>query len=206
MVTKQEQSKHWKSKDLRVIQSYWDSPPATLRSRWLVEQLHKYQFESIFEVGYFAGRNIKHVKEAFPNVDISGLEINPKASKFARDKLQMPYLLCMDAHDMHNINDQYDIVFTSGMLIHVPPNDIPELLKKMHKITSKYLMHIESIGNNEVVAGPKHLKPSYKVSDQLQFAPDLISIYKKMKLNPQVIELPENCRTNGASELIIIKV
>ena len=99
MTTRKSQSKHWQSdKTLKIVESYWTSPPARKRSQWFVEQLKNYSFGSIFEVGFFAGRNLKYITEEFPTATIAGLEINPKATKFAKDKLPNANLLCMDFH------------------------------------------------------------------------------------------------------------
>ena len=204
MVLAKMQSSHWAGKDLNVIESYWSSPPATLRSKWFVEQLKNYQFNSIFEIGYFSGRNLKYIEEAFPESSINGLEINKKAVEFAKAKLPKAELMHMNLHDMHTVNKKYDIVFTSGVLIHVPPDEIPNVLLKCLDLSTGYVMHIESIGKGEVAAGPKHLKPTYKVSDQLQWNQDLVSIYKNIGFNVKVVKLPDECKTNGASELVII--
>ncbi len=198
------QTEHWAGKDLKIIQSYWESPPATLRSKWFVSQIKKLQFNSIFEIGYFSGRNLKYVSEEFPKVSINGLEVNKKAVKFAQEKLPKANLLHMDLHDMHNLIEKYDLVFTSGVLIHVPPDDIGDVLKKCLDLSNRYIIHMESLGKNEVVAGPKTLNPTYKVSDQLQWAPDLASIYKFIGFDVEIIKLPDNCKTNGASELLIV--
>lgn len=198
------QAKYWADKDLKSIQSYWDSPPATLRSKWFVEQLKNYKFNSIFEIGFYAGRNLAYVQHTFPLINIGGLEINKKATDFAKTKLPKANLLCMDLHDMHNIQDKYDLVFTSGVLIHVPPDEIPNVLYKCLDLSSKYVMHIETIGKNEVAAGPKNLNPVYKVSDQLQWNPDIVSVYRNLGFDVKIIKLPDDCKTNGASELVII--
>jgi methyltransferase family protein len=210
MTLKDSQSKHWAGKDLKIIQSYWDSPPATLRSKWFVEQLKLLNFQSIFEVGYFSGRNLRYIKEAMPIVEIGGLEVNVNATKFARDKLDLHgrELLCEDLHNLarQRIGRTYDIVFSSGVLIHVPPENLKAAVQNMISVAGKYVMHIESLGKNQVSAGPKHLKPTYKVSDQLQWAPDLLAIYDELGLKTEVIPLPDNCKTNGASELITVRL
>jgi SAM-dependent methyltransferase len=210
MATKESQSQHWAEKKRNVIQSYWDSPPATKRSKWFVEQLKNYEFDSIFEVGFFAGRNLRYIGEAFPDIAIGGIEINPRAAKFAKEKLAQPNLICGNLHDLDTIHDDYrdafDVVFTSGVLIHVPPDEVSNAVHKMSRKATKYIMHIESLGNNEVTAGPKHLKPTYKVSDQIQWAPDLLGVYRDIGYEPKVISLPDDCKTNGASELIVVKI
>lgn len=198
------QAKYWASKDLRAIQSYWDGHIGILRSKWLVEQMKSMEFSSVFEIGYFAGRNLKYITDAFPQSSVNGLEINKTAFQFAKEKLPKANLLNMDLHDMHNIKNKYDLVFTSGVLIHVVPEDMSNVIKKCLNLSNRYMLHIENVGKNEVVAGPKHLNPTYKVSDQMQWAPDLVSIYNSMGFKVEVIELPKDCRTNGASELLII--
>jgi len=210
MINKESQSKHWASKDVNIIQSYWDSPPATKRSKWFAEQLSQYKFTSIFEVGFFAGRNLRYIKDGFPKVTVSGLEINVKAARFAREKLGMNAndLRCADLHDVdrHKIGSTFDIVFSSGVLIHVPPEDIKSAIEIMIGLSNMYVMHIESLGKNEVSAGPKHLKPTYKVSGQMQWAPDIVSVYNTLGYEPSIIPLPDDCKTNGASELVVVEL
>ena len=205
MIAKDFQTNHWKGKKLNVVESYWTSPPATRRSLWFCEQLKQFDFDSIFEVGFFSGRNLHYINKSF-NAKIAGLEVNPKAVGFAREKLNSTELYEMDLHDIDTIADKYDIVFTSGVLIHVPPEHIESAVIKMINRANKYVMHIEHNGNNEVVAGPKNLNPTYKVSDQIQFAPDLISVYRKLGFDCIVTDLPDDAKTNGAKELIIVKV
>jgi SAM-dependent methyltransferase len=206
MVLAKMQTEHWQGKDLNTITSYWKSPIAIERSKWFVEQLKQFEFSSIFEVGFFAGRNLRYIKEAFPNKHLAGIEINKKAVKFAKEKLDITQLIHLDLHKLDEMSGVFDIVFSSGVLIHVSPADIPEVLNKFIRKASKYVMHIEHDGQGELVAGPKELKPIYKVSDQLQWRPNLVGAYKSLGYIPQVIPLPGYCKTNGASELIIVKL
>jgi len=208
MSIKESQSQHWAGKDLKIIQSYWDSPPATKRSKWFVEQLKRYEFDSIGEIGFFAGRNLRYIKEAFPGKEIAGIEVNPKAVRFAREKLGKDVkLLCEDLHDLNSVDWEADVVFTSGVLIHVPPDDMHTVIKfNIIPSAAKYVMHLEQLGQNEVVAGPKELKPTYKVSGQIQWNPDLVSVYKELGYDPKVIKLPDDCKTNGAAELVVVKL
>lgn len=206
MITKDIQSNHWKKKNIKIVESYWVSPPATKRSLWFCDQLKNYKFNSIFEVGFFSGRNLHYINKTFKNIKIAGLEINPEAVRFAKSKINSNELYEMDLHNLNNIKNKYDIVFTSGVLIHVPPQEIESVILKMVSKANKYIMHIEDNGNNEVVAGPQNLNPIYKISDQIQFSPNLISIYNKIGFNYDVITLPDEVKTNGAKELIVVKV
>ena len=206
MTDKKTQAKHWAGKDQRIIKSYWDSPPATVRSKWFVEQLKNYEFDSIFEIGFFAGRNLKYISEAFPDASVGGLEVNPKAVRFAREKLPNCNLLHFDLHELSDISGVSDIVFTSGVLIHVPPEDLTSAIKQMISRAARYVMHLEQLGKNEVCAGPKKFKPTYKVSDQIQWNPDLVEVYEGLGYKPEVIQLPDECKTNGARELVVVRI
>jgi hypothetical protein len=206
MTLRETQAAHWAKKDGRIIQTYWISPPATKRSQWFVEQLKSYQFNSIFEVGFFSGRNLKYIQDAFANVSICGIDVNKEAVEFAREKLPKADLSELDINNLNEVDSMFDIVFTSGVLIHIPPENLKESITKMMKKASKYIMHIESMGNNELIAGPKYLNPTYKISDQLQWSPNLRQIYDEMKCSYKIIELPKDVRTNGASELVIVDV
>lgn len=199
------QSKHWKEKNKSQIQSYWDSPPARKRSEYFANFLTDYNFNSISEIGFFAGRNLKYIKELFPNIRIGGIDINKDAVKFAKEKLKIDDLCVLDIYDLETIDFNADIVFTSGVLIHLVPNTLDKVIEEMVKKSNRYVIHIEDIGNNEVVAGPKHLNPSYKVSDQKQWAPDLPSIYDKLGYKYNIFDLPPEVRTNGAKEIMVIE-
>lgn len=201
------QTDHWRGqKNVNISAAYFNSPPGIQRSQWFVNQLQAYTFDSIFEVGCMSGRNIFHIQRSYPNVRVGGLDVNPRAIRYAREKLNLDKeLMCMDLHDLPKIQEKFGIVFTSGVLIHVPLDDIANVLQKMLNMSNKYVMHIEQNGSGELVAGPKHLKPSYKVSDQLQWAPDLLGAYKDFGYTPKAIPLPKDCRTNGASELLIVE-
>lgn len=207
MFSKNKQAKYWSGKEIPQIEAYWSSPPGIKRSQFFVEQLKDYTFDSIFEVGYFSGRNLKYIQKAFPNVKIDGLELNAKAAKFARKHLNLPHLKCMNAYDINTIKEKYDIVFTSGVLIHIVPTDVEQIINKMMNISNKYIVHMEELGSSQIVACPHaKLKPLKKVSDQWQWTVNLIPIYEKLGKEYEILELPEEVKTNGAKELLIVRL
>ena len=141
-IDKKTQAKHWAKKDLNIIKSYWTSPPATKRSKWFVEQLKSVNnFASICEVGFFSGRNLHYIYQSFPAVSVAGIEINQKAVDFAKKKLPKADLRRMDLHDFRSMDKTFDIVFTSGVMIHVPPDEIAEVLSSFVMKANKYVIH-----------------------------------------------------------------
>ena len=135
MFTKYSQNKHWGNKKVNR-KSYWNPGPASERSKWFCEQLKKYDFHSICEVGMMAGRNLRHIREYFPNVEINAFDINQKAVEFAKKNLPESNIWHMDIHDVTKCKQKFDIVFTSGVLIHLLPETILSALKNL---ISKYI-------------------------------------------------------------------
>lgn len=207
MVDKNTQAQHWKNKSYQIVDSYFTSPPAIKRSKWLCEQLKGLEFKSVLEIGSFAGRNLYYLHQTFPDVTMSGLEINPMAVKYAREKVPGVSFIESDLHNLDNIVGSWDLVFTSGVLIHQPPQDVKTAIEQMLRKATKYLIHLEEIGPSELVACPdKKLKPKYKISDQWQWNVDLISIYENLGYKPSVMELSGDIKTNGAKEMVVIKL
>jgi SAM-dependent methyltransferase len=158
------------------------------------------------EVGSFAGRNLFYLQQAFPKVSLIGLEINPTAVKYAREKVPNASFVESDLHDLDAMNGVFDLVFTSGVLIHIPPVDLKGVLEKLVRKSSKYLVHLEELGPSELVACPDpSQRPKKKVSDQWQWNVDLVRLYQELGYQCEVIELPAETRTNGARELVVVR-
>ncbi|MFA5023399.1 MAG: methyltransferase domain-containing protein [Patescibacteria group bacterium] len=206
MISNELQTKFWSTVKMDTINAYWISPPATKRSLWFCDVLKNYDFDSVMEIGFLSGRNLKYIKDVFPIVSISGIEVNHLAVEFARNKLPECDLVELDLHNLPQLNKKADLVFTSGVLIHITPNELENAVRKIADKANKYVMHMEQLGSGDVCAGPKELKPSYKVSNQIQWNQDLVGVYRKIGYEPEVIELPADVRTNGARELLVVKL
>jgi trans-aconitate methyltransferase len=199
-----EQTKYWATRDLGTIHAYWESTPAILRGKWFAEQLKNLQFDSVFEVGFFSGRNLKCIQEIFPDAALNGLEVNRRAVDFAKIKIPTANLLHQDLHEMHNLTQKFDVVFTSAVLIHIPPDEIQNVIFKCLDLSQKYVLHLESVGRSEVAIGPKQLNPTLKISEQLQWNVNILNIYRELGFKPQIIKFPDAYKNNGVSELVIV--
>ncbi len=200
------QTKYWHDKTLAQIESYWTSPPANKRSKWFAEFLQPYAIncETIMEVGFFSGRNLHWIQEAYDHLTILGIDINPLAVEYAKAKLDCASLYHWDLHNIDNLPFHTDIVFTSGVMIHVPPEAIHKTMVNLATKAKKYIMCLEETGNGELTAGPKHLNPTYKVSDQKQWAHNLNEVMADSNnFQYTKVDLPPEIQTNGAKTLEI---
>jgi methyltransferase family protein len=205
MEQRKQQGQLWADQTMERIAAYWDYPNFNLRCKWFAEKLKQFEFASIFEVGVFSGRNLHLIQEAFPNIKIGGIDINDKAVVFAQDKLPQAQLSTCSVYDM-DTSDKWDIVFTAGVLIHIPPDGIEKAIDKCLEKANRYVMHMETMGADRIVNGPAELNPINKVKDKFQWWPDLPNRYKARGKNIVLnIKVP-HYRKDHPFRLIVVEV
>ncbi len=101
----------------------------------------------VLEVGSNRGHNLLALKEALA-VPVYGIEPNEYARSFAWEK----DLLVFDS-TVYDLSDRrtYDLVFTSGVLIHVPPDRLDEALWNIYQVSGRYILAIEYDGDDEAI-------------------------------------------------------
>ena len=79
-----------------------------------------------------------------------GVDVNQKAINSAKTK---PYLCCMygEAQDLPFKDDYFDLVFTSGLLIHIPPEQLTKVLYEICRTSKKYIMGYEYFNDKEIM-------------------------------------------------------
>jgi spore coat polysaccharide biosynthesis protein SpsF len=100
---------------------------------------------SVYEVGCNAGFNLSAIRRAFPDVALAGHDINKRAAS------QAGYANLQVIHEpnMTWMNNAYELVFTSGVLIHVAPNDLPAFMKAIVHASADYVLAIEYAADKE---------------------------------------------------------
>jgi len=94
---------------------------------------------SVLEVGCNRGDNL----EAFKNTEImvTGVEPNRQAALLARE---LGYRVYDDKADkLQFLTSSYDLVFTVGVLIHIPPDKLDKALKEIHRVARRYILAVE---------------------------------------------------------------
>lgn len=109
----------------------------------------------ILEVGTNVGLQLNLLsKLGFKN--LYGIEINSSAIDISRKiNESLPiYIIKASAFDIPFKDEWFDLVFTSGVLIHIHPNDIINAIKEIYRCTNKYIWCFEYFipeGYKEVV-------------------------------------------------------
>jgi len=96
----------------------------------------------ILEVGANIGNQLLCLKNmGFSN--LSGIEINDYAIGIARSRLKDITITKANALELPFKDDAFDLVFTSGVLIHIAPAQINEVLQQIYRCTRKYIWGFE---------------------------------------------------------------
>jgi pseudaminic acid biosynthesis-associated methylase len=102
------------------------------------------QIESVLEVGCNRGHNLVALTELLgEQVNVVGIEPNEYALRVARRSDDRIGVLRGDAVALPFATDAFDLVFTSGVLIHIPPTDLSRAMAEIHRVSRRFILCIE---------------------------------------------------------------
>lgn len=96
---------------------------------------------SVLEVGCGSGHNLVAIKSIDPACYVHGLDINEAARKEAA--LQGLLTSDVPAVQVGKYFTGYNLVMSVGLLIHIAPEEINEVLKGMISASTKYVLAVE---------------------------------------------------------------
>jgi SAM-dependent methyltransferase len=95
----------------------------------------------ILEVGCNRGHNLvalSYVQE----LDLYGIDINPYSILLARENKDISFNLG-DIFDILYKDSYFDLVLSSGVLIHIPPSRLTEALSEVMRVSKRYFLMLE---------------------------------------------------------------
>ncbi len=104
---------------------------------------------SVFEVGANRGHNIRAIREFIPQVH--GCEPQKYARDIARETDKSVCGCSVYDVALWHKRARYDLVFTSGVLIHVPPDRLDEALTNIHSVAERHILAVEYDGQDEAI-------------------------------------------------------
>ena len=96
----------------------------------------------ILEVGCNCGNQLLLLQE-MGFTDLWGVEVQSYAVERARSRIPTVNLVQSSAFDLPYENAAFDLVFTSGVLIHVSPADLPRALDEIHRCAKTWIWGLE---------------------------------------------------------------
>jgi pseudaminic acid biosynthesis-associated methylase len=133
--------------------------------------------ESVIEYGPNVGLNLRAINMLFPDIQLSGVEINENAIK-ELSKIKNIESFHESVLDFKT-NKQWDFVFTKGVLIHIAPDDLSKIYNILYKTSRKWICLIEYYNPTPIeIEYRGHSEKLYK----RDFCSDLRNKYPDLKL------------------------
>jgi pseudaminic acid biosynthesis-associated methylase len=94
------------------------------------------------EVGCNVGNQLLMLREmGYSN--LSGVELQPYAVEIATSRVEGASIRQGSALSLPHADDAFDLVFTTEVLIHIAPQDIPRVLDEIHRCAKTYVWGTE---------------------------------------------------------------
>jgi pseudaminic acid biosynthesis-associated methylase len=103
---------------------------------------------SVLEVGCNIGSNLKAARSVDRQIDLVGVDVNP-------DALMEATLSGLNVHEMsgasvgHRWPDEFDLVATVGVLIHVAPEHLSDMMDSIVMASKRYVLAVEYAAETE---------------------------------------------------------
>jgi pseudaminic acid biosynthesis-associated methylase len=137
-----------------------------LNGRFLAGMDHSIR---ILEVGCNVGNQLFSLQRmGFQN--LYGIELQSYAIKLCRQRTQNINVVCGSAFDVPFKDGYFDLVFTSGVLVHIHPSDIVKVIKEIHRCTKDYIWGFE-------YWAPEYTEVIYRGHPNLLWKTDFAGLY-----------------------------
>ena len=104
---------------------------------------------SIIELGCNIGLKLSILKK-MGFVNLTGVEINKNALKEAQQNNPEINFIQSSIEEFNPNQEKFDLVFTSGVLIHISPLSINQIIKKIIDLSRNYIFGFEYLSENLV--------------------------------------------------------
>ena len=116
----------------------------------ILSKVDKLDISSYLDCGSNIGRNIRFLSQILPSASANIIEL-----------AQVPYDKCLTEFKIDDsflgpiknakFNKQFDLVFSSGVLIHVNPDDLLNSMERMYELSSRYIIIAEYFNRTPVM-------------------------------------------------------
>ncbi|RLA76720.1 MAG: pseudaminic acid biosynthesis-associated methylase [Epsilonproteobacteria bacterium] len=133
---------------------------------------------SILEFGANIGLNLIGLRQLLPNAQYSAIEINKNACQ-ELEKLEFVEPVYNESLFDFKITQKYDLTFTKVVLIHINPEYLETVYKKLYDTSSKYILIAEYYNPTPVEINYRGHKGKLFKRD---FAGEMMDKYDDLKL------------------------
>ncbi len=104
--------------------------------------ISNHKINSVLEVGCNTGPNLHWLSQMLPDGAVFGVDVNEAALERAK-LIENVDVRVASARDLPFPDGTFDLVFTAGVLIHLPADIVPVAMGEMVRCSSRYVMCAE---------------------------------------------------------------
>lgn len=116
------------------------------QAEFLIEQIASLSPDSVLEFGCGYGRLLRPLSLELPHLLLAGYDISSTKLANARTYLgerNVPLVMGDGRFGLPFRDDSFDLVYTWGVLMHIPPPMDQEVRKELSRVAKNYILHIE---------------------------------------------------------------
>jgi pseudaminic acid biosynthesis-associated methylase len=102
----------------------------------------------VLEVGCNLGANLRWLAELLPPHQVYGVDINHSALAEVRRTIPTVNTVWAKALELPFRDRYFDLVYTTGVLIHQPPNAIEDVMREIVRCSNRYVLAGEYYAEN----------------------------------------------------------
>lgn len=150
------------------------------RSKLNKDFLGKLKLKNILEVGCNIGNQLALLQnQGFKN--LYGIEVFPEAVEKAKLQTRDMNIIQGSAFDLPFKDSYFDLVFTSGVLIHINPKDLKKAMNEISRVSKKYIWGYEYYS-------PKYVSINYRGNKARLWKGDFAKMYLDLFPNLRLVK------------------
>ncbi|MCI9019280.1 MAG: pseudaminic acid biosynthesis-associated methylase [Eubacterium sp.] len=105
----------------------------------IIQRMNK--IDSVIEFGSNIGMNLKAIKTLVPQIACSAIEINHKAAEILKNDAFFNHEIQVYEQSIleYEPEKQFDFVLIKGVLIHINPDELQEVYRKLYESSKRYI-------------------------------------------------------------------
>ena len=121
---------------------YVDRNAAAAQGRrpFWVQRHEQLGFSSALEIGWNMGGNLRHLVELLGVENVAGVDINEHALEVLRRDVPGVDVRIARARELPFGDASFDLVFTTGVLIHQPPEELAQVMDEIVRTSRRYVL------------------------------------------------------------------
>lgn len=147
---------------------------------------------SILEVGANIGLELEFLRRAGFS-KLTGVEINSYAVEQAKKIHPEVIVIEGSGFDLPFDDASFDLVFTSGVLIHISPSDVKDIISQMHRISRRYIWGFEYYA-------PAYTEVTYRGNQDLLWKTDFCKLFLDTFSDLSLVREQKYKMTDGKNE------